>query len=165
MSLLVRYGPAPGDTEDSEGNLHADFTGFFLMEIPETVDPDIAFARPAEGVPDMFLIIVKQIWDRVTGGDEDIKDCGHILIGRCEGFETVAEGSSACGFTLGSTQAGLQFAPKNYRPLFAVARAKRPDDAPKDVPAVVDMAVDYRGTTGPGDPGIRAGVFNPPEKK
>lgn len=164
MNLLVRHGPAPGDTEDDSGELHADFTGFFLVPVPEIPNPAALFERPPDNVPDIFLALVKQIWDNALG-DDGIEGCGHILIGRCDGFEYVAPDSAAgCGFTLGTSTTGIPFAPKNYSPLFAVARAKKPGDAPEGSLSVIDMAVDYRGTTGPGDPKVRAGVFNIPSE-
>jgi hypothetical protein len=132
--ILVRHGPAPEDTEDSRGELHTNFTGFFVVRGVE----DITSAA--------FTDLVRQIWAHVTappaaGGLGD----GHVLIGACSGFEYCAPGGTSCGFQLSA--GGQTTIPKTYVPLFAIARTKCAEDG--QAPAYIDLAVDYRNTENP----------------
>lgn len=131
MYLLVRYGPAPDDTLDGDGLPHVHFTGFFVL--------------PFTNTPEDFTEVVREIWTRATG-----EGAGHILIGSCSGFEYCAAGSPACGFLLETSPAPV--APKDYIPLYAVARAKNPPIE------YMDVAVDYR-VVPPGDPAVRPFLF------
>lgn len=159
MNLILRYGPAPGDTADAEGELHSAFTGFLLLQL----QPDEAtamFGTDGTDAPDPGALVrlVAAAWTQITGQGH-----GHMLIGACSGFEYVVSGPPSCGFTLGTTRGGYPFAPKDYVPLYAVARGRRPAGLPENEgPAHVDLGIDYRGTRGPGDETIRPGIFSPP---
>jgi hypothetical protein len=154
MILLVRHGPPPGDTEDPSGELHSAFAGFFILPLsPERVRTLFGTDGSDAEDPAAFVGLVRQIWKAVTG-----TTChGHILIGICSGFEHRQAGLAAsCGSSLGPS---MSFAPKDYVPLYAVARAYKSADAALGAPGHIDLAVDYRNTRGPGDPAIRPTVF------
>jgi len=93
---------------------------------------------------------------------------GHILIGRCSGFEYVdAGGAGGCGATsYGVSAQGAPFAPKDYKALFAIARYYHVDPDSGAREGYVDISVDYRkpGAT-PGDPStLEPRVFVLPEE-
>ena len=185
MHLLIRHGPAPEDTEDAAGELHCTFTSYFVFPIsaevawamfgsgaessgaessgaenPNAENPD-AESSGAEDF-DAFLWLARHFWGKVTAPEaEKGPGHGHMLIGVCSGFEGVMRDAS-CGYEelmTGASPVEVPIAPKDYAPLFAVARAKKPADAPVDAPAYIDLAVDYRGTRGPGDEAIRPQFF------
>lgn len=157
MNLIVRHGPAPCDTEDAEGVLHSKFTGFFVLSMT-AADAELAFGDD----PKPLVDLVRQIWAHATkpAGEGGLGE-GHILVGSYTGFEYVVSSSSCGGETLGVTDGGLPFVPKNYVPLYAVARYKKPADCEDpDAPEFIDLGIDYRGTEGPGDPkNLRPTVF------
>lgn len=165
LHVLVRYGPAPGDTEDTDGDLHAEFTGFLTVELKAD---DIAAMFGTDGTdgtdPESFVDLVRTFWRKVVKPEsEGGFDAGHILVGICTGFK-YAETPATCGFQTGSATGGMPFAPEGYVPLYAVARTKKPADhvdPPGEEPAPphIDIAVDYRNNSGPGDETIRPTVF------
>jgi hypothetical protein len=156
MRLIVRYGPAPGDTAAADGTLHASFSGFFLLSV-STEEAAAMLGRDGSGAgaPDApgLVRLAAAAWLHVTAEGH-----GHMLIGAYSELEYVTS-SASCGFTLGRSEAGVPFAPKDYVPLYAVARAAPPDDRPENGPAHIDLSIDYRGTAGPGDPSVRPEIF------
>jgi len=144
MNLLIRYGPAPGDTEDIMGRLHASFTGFFILPL-STKEINIIFGTD----PELLVNLIRQIWQQITTTESNV---GHILIGTYSCFEYITDGSTSCGFQIGTSIKGVPFIPKNYVPLYAVARNYRSTD-------YIDLAIDYRNTKGPGDETIRPIIF------
>ena len=143
-NLIVRHGPSPGETEDAGGLLHATFTGFFTLVLsPEDARRLVGTDGTDAEDPEAFVALIRRIWARVTapraGGG---LGKGHILVGVFSSFDFAAV--PACGLQLGASPFSL----KNYVPLFAVARAPG-----------VDLAVDYRGTRGPGDTAVRPVIF------
>ena len=118
--LIVRYGPAPGATKDAQGKLHATFTGFAL--ISESLNN--------------FDQTVAAIWAQVLAEGH-----GHVLVGTYESFEYVSQlGPQSCGW--GTTKNGISFSPKNYKPLYAVARSDAQSESGDRI--FVDYAIDYR---------------------
>lgn len=166
MHILVRHGPAPGDTEDEDGEIHTKFTGFFMIDLAAD---DIAAMFGTDGSdgtnPGAFVDLVRKFWRKVVKPEsENGFGGGHLLVGACTGFEYITSGPAACGFQLGTTTGGMPFAPKNYVPLYAVARTRKPAghvDPPGEEPAPphIDLAIDYRDNDGPGDESIRPTVF------
>ena len=165
MNLIVRYGPAPEDTADADGILHSKFTGFLLLQLQPG---EVAAMFGTDGIdgadPDALVRLAAAAWGQLTALGH-----GHMLIGACSGFEYMITGPPSCGFTLGTTDGGYPFAPKDYVPLYAGARGRRPEDQPENEgPDHVDLGIDYRGTEGPGDESIRPVIFvaapptNPP---
>ena len=157
--LLIRHGPAPGDTEDASGNLHSLFTKTLIVPLSPTDQQSLFGDGTATTEP--FVEMVRHIWAQVStpepkGGHGN----GHVLIGSCSDFEYVFDTSPTCGQSeLGPKDP--QIAPKNYVALFAVARSKKPADYVGGDPApdYIDLAIDYRGTNGPGDPAAKPIVF------
>ncbi|GFR90055.1 hypothetical protein ElyMa_002558100 [Elysia marginata] len=155
--LIFRYGPAPGDTADSEGRLCSGFTGFFFLQLQPDESVAIFGSVSASSV---LMRLAAAAWSWVVEQGH-----GHMLIGACSGFEYVASpGAPSCGFTLSTKEDnGCSFAPKGYVPLYAIARARASADQLKNgEPEYVDLGIDYRGTRGPGDETIRPVVFNAP---
>jgi len=154
--LIVRYGPAPLDTADSEGNLHADFTDFVVVTADGLgiLPGGAAGAEPPD--PSNLVALAVEIWKRVC--DEGH---GHMLIGFHSGFEYVLNGPSACGMALGRTANGTAFAPRDYVPVFVVTR-HIPVGEGGGPQAPVDLYIDYREAEGPGDLTIRPQLFPPP---
>lgn len=146
--IIVRYGPAPGDTEDAAGELHADFRGCAVL--PLSAAARAAALDPAR--PEALVRLVAVVWERVTRAGH-----GHILVGACAGFEHAAAGPGGCG---GAAAAAGRPAPspRRYVSLYAVARAA--PAAADGAAAAIDLGIDYRG--GPGS-GVRAVLFPPPE--
>jgi hypothetical protein len=166
--LIFRLGPAPEDTEDTEGRLHCEFTEFAILGGEEIDTSELERPRPAGDASDPLVKIVAAAWRTAKGAGH-----GHLLVGSFEGFEYVT-GPGGCGDAWGLAKNGLEFRPKKYRPLFAVAHSKRPapgaehpagkepkntaesnGGAPQGRPATdtirsrvdveVELALDYRG--------------------
>jgi len=153
MNLIVRHGPAPGDTEDAAGRLHSTFTGSFILPLSfENAQRLFGTDGTNAENPDAFVAFVRQIWARVTAPPIT---GGHVLIGAYSNLECVTSGPLACG----SQPEEPLYAPKGYVPLYAVARVKKPANGSADSPAYIDFAVDYRGTSGPGDRAVCPVVF------
>lgn len=124
--LIVRRGPRPEETEDSTGQLHASFTGFFILVFNADEND--------------FDQVVASLWAQIVADGD-----GHMLVGQYSGFEYTAQRSAqSCARSWGTAKNGYEFAPKNYKPLFAVARSVRSE---KDGDTFVDIAVDYRNAT------------------
>lgn len=146
MDLLVRRGPPPLDTEDSSGELHGGFTGFFLFHLSPAEVQLLAVD------PSGLRKIIAPIWSQVTAEGD-----GHILVGKYSKFQYLPpEGLGSCGGqSWGATAGGIPFAPQDYEALYAVARMAGPEKGKG-----IDIAIDYRGTAGPGDPTIRPIYFD-----
>jgi hypothetical protein len=159
MNLIARYGPAPEDTADADGVLHSTFTGFFLLQLQPAEAAAMFGTDGADAAdPGALVRLAAAAWAQLTALGH-----GHMLVGAYSGFEYVTTGPPSCGFTLGTTDGGYPFAPKDYVPLYAVARGRRPAGQPENEgPDHVDLGVDYRGTAGPGDATIRPVIFEPP---
>jgi hypothetical protein len=150
-NIIVRYGPAPGDTEDENGNINATFTGYFILNLSA-----VETARLFTGTQNSsaFVNFVRTIWDQVTAPkNEGGYDAGHILIGSFTDFAYLVKGSvPSCGF-VGATDSGVKYTLSGYAPLYAIARAKKGSQ-------IIDYAVDYRAVT-PGDTNITPFTFPP----
>ena len=156
MCLIVRYGPAPGDTADAGGALHSSFTGFLLLQL-QRAEVTAVFGTDGSDAADAGALVrlAAATWTQLTALGH-----GHMLIGAYSGFKYVVTGLPSCGFTLGTTGSGYPFIPKDYVPLYAVARGRRPEDQPgHGGPDYVDFGIDYRGSEGPGDERIRPVIF------
>ena len=156
MNLIVRYGPAPGDTADADGPLHSAFTGFLLLQLqPGEVTAMFGTDGTDAADPGALVRLAAAAWTQLTGQGH-----GHMLIGAYSEFEYVITSPPSCGFTLGTTDGGHPYAPKDYVPLYAVARERRPGGAAESEGSDhVDIGIDYRGTKGPGDEAIRPVIF------
>lgn len=155
MRFLLRFGPSPETTEDADGNLHAEFTDFAFFEAPA----DVSLNLNTRVDNDEFVrAIVAPAWREVVKNGH-----GHMLIGLHDGFEYILSPADCRTAAWGEAANNLPFAPRNYRLLFAVSRIMRPPDAPPDLPPHADMAVDYRGSSGPGDPALTPAILVLPE--
>lgn len=134
-NILVRYGPSPGLGPD--GRMASGFTHHAIYSA------SAAEVARLESTPDM-VAFAALVWGRLTSGGY-----GHMLIGKFSALEPA--------------QAGLG-PPKDYAPLYSVIRIRRgggggggPGAPPGQAPqggGHEDYAIDYRGTAGPGSPGL-----------
>lgn len=158
MNFIVRYGPAPEDTADANGVLHSTFTGFLILRPQPSEIAEVFGTDGTDGSdPEALVRLAAAAWAQLTGQGH-----GHMLIGACSGFEFVSAGGASCGFgPTGDDAGGYAYVPKDYVPLYAVARGRRPENAPAEWEADhVDIGIDYRGTEGPGDETIQPVIFN-----
>lgn len=164
LYLIFRQGPAPGDTEDARGTLHAALPRADVVSLTDAE----ALILFGDGTAKMeaFVNCVRNVWGRtVARGD------GHLLVGLCTGFTTGPPGATSCR-EVRVLEGALDpaFEPRDYLLLYAVARVKEPPGAAPDAapattaaaPAVYDVAIDYRGLTGPDDPGLVPFIFAVP---
>lgn len=144
--LVARFGPAPADTLDEEGNYNVHYVGtLFLDAPPEGVDGE------------EFLDLVRAIWCAV-------KETGHgnILISEYTrlGLLDPQTGRppvpiAGCGFSevlglqgRGAFEAEMEIGPQDLKMLFAVAAGDH-----------AAIAVDYRKTGGRPGENTQAFVF------
>ena len=135
--LLVRYGPAAGNGE-------YEFTGYALHDVPA----ELGLAGGGDMVN--LYAVAASLWRDLTG-----RGYGHMLIGTHSGF-VYGQAAGGCG----SDVSDVPVVPGNYTPLMSVVRVPRPAGAGPGEPETLDLAADYRGTTGPGDLSIRPVVFD-----
>lgn len=155
-AYLVRVGPPP---EEVGGATPEDsLVDGFWVPLPdglaaELADPDRPLALYA---------FAAELWRRVVDAGY-----GHMLIGETRGLEVApASGAATCGAELlrgPAPEEGGGLRPRRYAPLFAVARARRPEGLPPGAPhapEALDLCLDYRGSAGPGDTSLRPVVFD-----
>ena len=147
VNFLVRYGPAPANTTDSEGNILSQFTNCTVIPTaPETLTNMLGTDGTNGADPDSLVYYVAALWKNAVATGH-----GHMLVGVCLDVE-YAPADPTRG-------AEVQVRPTSYAALYSVMRYHRPADSPETDPPHVDFAVDYRGTTGPGDTTIRPVIF------
>ena len=98
MHVLARLGPAPADTADARGLLHAHFTDFWLLDLPDGAD---------ENEP-QFAGTVYALWALARA-----RGHGHLLLGA---YRELVWGEGE-----GGAHTPLVPRPAGYRPLFALA--------------------------------------------
>lgn len=108
--------------------------------------------------------VVAQIWTHITKDGQ-----GHLLLGSYNQLRYGVGAPMSCGAELRGFSLPVQVENPEvnmvgYVPLFAVARSPAPSYAGPDDPPHVDLSIDYRGTTGPGDPKITPTVYEAPQQ-
>lgn len=141
--FVARYGPSPMAL-GQDGAIDASFTHSMIFST----------ALPLRQM-------VAQLWGQITAEGH-----GHLLLGAYERLRCGIQAGGAttsCGteelvgasIVIGDPQIDMV----GYVPLFAIARAPPPLGAEPGSSSHVDLSIDYRGTTGPGDPSIVPAVY------
>lgn len=148
MKIFVRYGPAPEDTADEVGALHSKFTGAVVLGLGHDDAAELASGSGA------LHTLAAETWGALSAEGH-----GHILIGACDALEQLPTPGGCAMEAAGA--APLPLLPRGYKPLFAVARARRPEGLPAEpgAPPTIDLAIDYSNSSGPGDPSVRPFIF------
>jgi hypothetical protein len=154
-AYLVRVGPPPeevGGAAPEDALVDGFWVPLSAGLAAELADPDRPLALYA---------FAAELWRRVADAGY-----GHMLIGEAHGLEAApASGAATCGAELLRGPAPEEGGPRprRYTPLFAVARARRPEGLPPGAPHApesLDLSLDYRGSAGPGDTSLRPVVFD-----